>query len=472
MGFRRFDSVRRSVLFLLLSATATAGQAWTWHGSLRLKGQVDNRYTHPAHGFGELWGQVYVDAPEDDFRAAVDAVGRTTEFDGGTYGKLYQGFIDQGFAAISSRVKLGRFQRTDNLGLYLVDGGNFTYAPQGGAWSVEAYAGRPSRIDHVRSVDGEFVGGFEARTRLVPGWGDAGSAASLDTLDVRGGYQHFENGSKPARAADYPVAGTPALDPNLLLNGSGLGYAIPNPPPPSKQNTRSGVDRLGFGATAAGALRLTPRGKYELGLLGTFRADAAKFENVLTTAQWDVAEWLRFRGSYEYYRPREPYLTFREKFYSAYALGEQTLARVRVNLAPVEGFTYYLGGMYATRQGDDGYGGDLGGSYALTRDLTVLGEADYLALGPDHATSGYASLIHTPDSRLQLRFNGALRYEHKLLYGDNRALGAEGEVRYMLRSDIILNLAGSYIWNTRIRDEYLGAVQVIYYFDPFKPTAM
>jgi hypothetical protein len=464
--------VRRAIPLLLLCAFAPDGRAWTWHGSLRTKAQVDNRYTHPAHGFGELWGQLYFDDPDNDLHAAVDAVGRTTEFDGGTYGKLYQGYLDQGFASLDSRVKLGRFQRTDNLGFYLVDGGTFTYAPKGAPWSVEAYAGRPSRIDHVRSVNGEFVGGFEGRTRLAPGLGDASSAASLDTLELRGGYQHFENGSTPAKAADYPVAGTPALDPNALLNGSGLGYAIPNPPPPSRQNIQSGVDRLGFGATALGALRLTPKGKYELGVLGTFRADVARFENVLLNTQWDVAEWMRFRGSYEYYRPREPYLTFREKFYSAYALGEQTLARGRVNLTPVDGFTYYLGGMYATRQGDDGYGGDLGGSYALTPGLTVLGEADYLALGPDHATSGYTSLVHTPDSRLQLRFNGALRYEHKLLYGDNRALGAEGELRYMLRKDLILNLAGSYIWNTRIRDEYLGAVQMIYYFDPFKPTGM
>lgn len=463
--------MRRFVLFLALSAQAAAGHAWTWHGSLRTKAQVDNRYTHSAHGFGELWGQLYFDDTDNDLHAAVDAVGRTTEFDGGTYGKLYQGFIDKGFAAIDSRVKLGRFQRTDNLGFYLVDGGTFTFAPKGGNWSVDFYAGRPSRIDHVRSVNGEFVGGFEGRTRLTLGWGDSNSA-SLDTLDLRGGYQHFENGSRQGKAADYPVVGTPALDPNLLLGGSGLGYAIPNPPPPSRQNSQSGVDRIGFGATAAGALRLTPKGKYELGLLGTFRADVAQFENVLTTALWDVSDWMRFRGSYEYYRPREPYLTFREKFYSAYALGEQTLARGRVHLTPIDGFTYYLGGMYATRQGDDGYGGDVGGSYALTPSLTVLGEADYLALGPDNATSGYASLIHTPDSRLQLRFNGALRYEEKLLYGDNRAVGAEGEVRYMLRSDIIVNLAGSYIWNTRIRDEYLGAVQVIYYFDPFKPTAM
>ncbi|MGZ8218437.1 hypothetical protein [Methylomagnum sp.] len=456
----------------LLCVLPAASQAWTWHGSLRAKAQVDNRYTHNAHGFGELWGQAYFDAPEEDLSGALDFVGRTTDFDGGNYGKLYQGFIDKGFAEIDSRVKLGRFQRTDNLGFYLVDGGMLTYAPKGEAWSVEVYGGRPNRIDHVRSVNGEFVGGFEGRTRLTPGWGDAGSFASLDTLDLRGGYQHFENGSRQTKATDYPVVGTPALDPNAVLNGSGLGYAIPNPPPATKQNTRSGVDRVSFAATAAGALRLTPKGKYELSALGTFRADTAQFENVLMNAQWDAYDWMRFRGSYEYYRPREPYLTFREKFYSAYALGEQTLARGRVHLTPIDGFTYYLGGMYATRQGDDGYGGDIGGSYALTPNLTLLGEFDYLALGPDNAKSGYASVIHTPDSRLQLRFNSALRYEEKILYGDNRAVGAEGEVRYMLRRDIILNLAGSYIWNTRLRDEYLGAVQVIYYFDPFTPKAM
>jgi hypothetical protein len=51
------------------------------------------------------------------------------------------------------------------------------------------------------------------------------------------------------------------------------------------------------------------------------------------------------------------------------------------------------------------------------------------------------------------------------------ATGVETEVQYMLQNSIILKLTGSYINNTNINNEYLGALQLTYYYDRFKPTA-
>jgi hypothetical protein len=334
---------------------------------------------------------------------------------------------------------------------------------------VEAYAGRPSRIDHLRSVDGNFVGGFEARTHLAPNLGDDADLPTLETLDFRGGYQYFRNDVERDEDPYYgygAVAG--ALDPGAFLAAAGYANPAANP----NNGGVAGENRLGFAGTAAGRVQKSGRHRYEFGALGTYRAELNLFENVLVNGQVDVADWLRLRSSWEYYRPRGPYLSFREKFYSAYAVGEQTLFRGRLDTRPAEGATAYVGGLYATREGDDGSGVDVGGSYRVLPQLAVLAEFDYLALGQEDAKSGYGSLIFTPNSRWQTRFNGAIRYEHKLLYGDNRALGAETELRYMLRSDIILEFAGSYIWNTRLKDEYLGAVQVIYYFESFRPKAL
>lgn len=463
--------MKRLLLSLSLCALAPAAHAWNWHGSVRAKAQVDNRYTHDAHGFGEAWSQFLVDSKADDLHGALDFAARTTEFDGGKYQKLYQGFIDKGFAAFDTRVRLGRFQRTDSLGFYLVDGGTLTYSPAPKEWAVEIYGGRPRRIDHFRSVEGDYLAGIEGRGHLAPGWNLAGGALTLDSLDLRGGYQYFEDQAPTTFSARTAgLAPTAAVDPTRFLTG--LGFANGLPVAVKRKKPGSGVDRLSFNATAAGKTRLQEHSQYELGVLGTYRVDDGAFENALVNGRLDVTKWLRFRGSYEYYQPREPLLTFREKFYSAYALGEQTLYRGRVHLTPSEGFTYYLGGMRATRDGDDGLGGDLGASYRFARDFTLSGEFDYLELGRENARSGYASLLHTYSSRLQLKLNTALRYEHKRLYGENRAAGAEGEIRYMVKNNLILNLAGSYIWNTRLPDEYLGAVQIIYYFDHFQPKEM
>ena len=455
---------------LLSTMLLPAAHADGWHGSVRSKVQVDNRYTWPAYAFGELWAQAYYDAADSDLHGVVDAVARTTQIDGGNYAKLYQGFVEKGFAAIDGRVRLGRFQRTDNLGFYLVDGGNFTYQAKAAPWAVETYAGRPSRIDHLRSVDGDFVGGFEARGHWQPGLGDAGAWPTLDSLDLRGGYQYFRNSTDPDAAPYYGFVpgNSGVLDPETFL--AAAGYASPTAAqvPPKT----AGENRLGFAGTVHGMIRKDSKHAYELGLLGTYRTEVNHFENVLAEGRVDVADWLRFRSSWEYYRPREPYLSFREKFYSAWAVGQQTLYQGRFDLMPAAGTTIYAGGLYATRQGDAGSGATFGGSYQVAPPLTVLAEFDYLGLGGENAKSGYGSLIYTANSRLQLRWNGALRYDQRFLYGDNRALGAEAQINYMLRSDILLEFAGSYIWNTRLKDEYLGAVQVVYYFEPFKPKAM
>lgn len=444
-----------------------------------MKAQIDNRYTHSALGFGETAGQFYIDAPESALRGAIDFVARTTEMNQGGqggYAQLYQGFLDWGWAEWESRMKLGRFQRTDQLGFYLLDGATWNYLPKNASWSYELYAGRPSRFDHFLSTKGQWIAGMEGQGRWPLDIHLLSGRMTLDTVEIRTGYQHSENAASPlTKTVDYPQVGTSSFNLGQFLKGVGLGYTIPHSIGSSRFSEQhgTGVDRIGWSTTAVGKWPLIDEGgKYEVGVAGTFRADRAQLENIVTTAQWDVVEGMRFRGSYEYYQPRQPYFTFREKFYSTYALGEQTLLRTHVHITPTKGFTYYLGGMRATRQGEDGYGADIGGRYAFTPNMSVLAELDELSLGQDHATSGYMSFIHTPYSQLEWRLNGALRYEEKALYGDNRALGAEGELRYLFRYNVVFHLAGSYIWNTRTPDEYLGAVQITYYFDPFRPLAM
>jgi hypothetical protein len=460
------------MLFTLM--VAPAAPCDNWSGSLRTKAQVDNRYTREPRTFGELWGQFLYDSFDSDLHGGLDFLVRTgTQPDGGTSGKLYQAFVDKGFADLGLRVKGGRFQRTDNLGFYLLDGANVEFSPKDSGWALEAYAGHPNRIDHARSVDGEFVGGFEGRTRFAPALGGADDWATLESVDLRGGYQYFRNRfNRVVRdfTAGSNAGQTGRVNTGVLLGDSGIPGALLGLGPLLRNRTGSGdVHRLYFAGNAAGKLNLWQRSGYDFGLLGTFRPDQARFEDVLVTGQVDLTEQLRFRGSYEYYRPREPFLTFREKFYSAYALGEQTLFRVRVHHSPLDGFTYYFGGMGATREGRDGYGGDAGASYFFTPNFKLAGEFDYLTLGPEDAKSFYTSAAYTVNSQLQFKVNTALRFEHKLLYGNNRAVGAEGELFYMIQNNIVLNVAGSYIWNTRLPGEYLGAVQFIYYFDNFKP---
>lgn len=455
---------------------ASSGFCGNWHGSLRSKVQVDNRYTlKQAHVFGELWGQGFYDDDREDLHGAFDFVTRSgAQPDGGGTAKLYQAFVEKGFRDLHTRIKLGRFQRTDNLGFYLVDGGGMFYGPAGGDWSIEAYAGHPTRFDHAIAVEGKFIGGLEGRGRWLPDWGLSKDMLTLNRIDVRGGYQYFlrDLSQDPAEDVDLvsPADGGGGVDVGALLGATDLTGALPASfSQASAAGSGDSVQRLYFAGEAGGRLGLWRNSDYDLGVLGTYRADRGRFENLLVRGLLDLTDTIRFRGHYEYYHPRDPILTFREKFYSVYAFGEQTFARARIHVAPTEEFNYYLGGLTSNRQGFDGLGGEFGLNYALTPNFSVLGEFDYLSLGPENATSFYTSAIHTANSRLTLRLNTALRFETKQLYGANRAVGAEIEAFYMLRNDLVLNIAGSYVWYTRILDEYLAAVQLIYYFDHFKP---
>jgi hypothetical protein len=404
-----------------------------WSGSLRSKVQIDNRYRmdRDASLSGEAWGQVLYENPDLDMRAVFDGMERLVDNmpNNRTAGKLYQGYVQKGFESLASKVKLGRFQRTDNLGFYYLDGADIRVEPAGQPFRFDVYGGRPGRIDHTLSVSGEYLFGAEGFGHFEPHWRATRLPASVDTLDIRLGYQHFKNF----------VA----------------------------------VDRITGGLTTAGQLGDSGVHKYEANFSGTYRADLNRLENVWMTGQLDLTKQVRLRTSYEEYRPRSPFPTFRERFYTALALGEQTLLKASFHVRPDEDYNYYAGGQRATRgRGVDGYGAYTGLQITHWPGWNLAGEVDYLELGKEHAESFYLSAAHSPSAKWRVQANAALRFEDRLLYGQNRAIGGEVELQYMYRNDLIFSAAGSHIWNTQIENEYLGAVQLIYYFDNFKPKSM
>jgi hypothetical protein len=412
---------------LLAACWSCACQAGdNWHGSIRAKLQTDDRYSHDSRAFGETWGQFFYDDDALDLHGAIDAAGRLSSQGDGTRGQIYQAFLQKGLAALDLTVKLGRYQRTDNLGFYYLDGLDCRYAPKNSPFSLNVYRGKPGRMEHVRSLQGDLLFGVDGFGHFEPRWQADSFPLSLDSLDLRLGYQHFED--------------------------------------------KQAAERVNLGATAAGRIAWGEGWKYEAVLSGTYRADQQALENVWLSGQADFGKKLRVRASYEEYRPRNPFPTFRERFYTAYALGEQTLSKLGAHHSPAAGWTYYLGGQYATRAiGDSGQGGYAGLSVTQWPGWALGGEVDYLELGRDNAASLYLNATYTPGARWRVLANAAARVEHKQLYGENRALGGEIEVQYMVQNNLIVMVTGTQIFNTRLRDEHLAAVQAIYYFDPFKP---
>ncbi|KXJ39403.1 MAG: hypothetical protein AXA67_02415 [Methylothermaceae bacteria B42] len=410
---------QKLTLALTLVLLPQAVFAFNVSATLEAKFQVDNRFTEDPRILGELWGDARLISLKQDWQMKISAAQRISSLANDSQGKLYQAFLEKHFTFLDSHLRLGRFQRTDVSGFYTLDGAQFDYRLSG--WHWQFYGGNPHRMDQVQSVDGDYVFGVagEYQQQLDWQWG----WLTLSSFSFRSGFQQFRNSR-------------------------------------SSRRLRGGVNYTG---------KLAGR-PFETGLNTVYRFDRKAFEDVFFNLRLDLTDNLRFRSNYEYYRPRNPFPTFRERFVSAYALGEQSLFRAELHHRPTQNWHYFIGGQRATKvDGKDGYGLRAGGDASLPGQIRINLLYDFLELEQERAHSVYGGITQPVNSRLEWHLNAALRREDKLLYGVNWARGAEIGGRYMIDFSKVVILSFSYIANSKRRDDYVGALRFIYYLDRFMP---
>lgn len=440
----------------LLLAT-TLAQADNWNGSIRSKLQTDNRYDKDGDYTGEVWGQFAYQNPEHQLTARISTLSRFSTDIYRDRIEVYQGYLEKTLSDLPLTIRGGRFERSDSLGLYLLDGAAANYRFAEMPFSIDVYAGQPTRIDHVRSVSGSLVAGAEGLVKLTPHWGTADGQSQINVFDWRMGLQFLQ------RDHTAQILDNLANDPEIT-DGS---FDLDESAKAGKQSQNS--YRLNSTARLAGHL-LAPDKPLEVSLQGSYAADKNRLENVFIDGWWDPWKKLRLRNYFEAYRPKQPFVTFRDRFYSAYALGEQRVWRGSAQYTQNDKLRYSLGAQYASRDGGySGEGVNAGFSYQWQPAVKFSGEYDYLRLdNGEMANSVYLSLTHALNSKTRYGINLAWRQEDKRLYGSNQARGIENEWQYMLDSSLVLAFKGSYIANTAINNEYLGAMQLTYYFDRFQ----
>ena len=440
------------------------GRADSWNGSIRTKFQADNRYHLNGDYMGEVWGQFAYDNPEYQTNARFSTLNRfsTDIYNNRQY--IYQAFLEKTMNFAPVTLRGGRFERSDSLGLYLLDGGAANYQSDQLPLSFEVYGGRPVRVDHVRSVNGKLVLGTESLLKLTPNWSIAEGATQLENVDLRLGLQMLQ------RRVDTQVATIAPVDQEIVGNQFDAIELGPEESVITQKQTKT-TYRLNGTARFAGHL-LAEDKPMEVFLQGSYAPDKSRLENVFVDGWWDPLKGLRLRNYYESYRPKQPYVTFRDRFYSAYALGEQQVWRGSAQYKQNDKLTYSLGGQFANRdQGYRGKGFNAGLSYQFLPSLNFSGEFDYLELDSgEYANSAYVSVRHALNAKTRYGLNLAWRKEDKSLYGENQARGIENEWQYMINNGLILGFKGSYIFNTALVNEYLGAMQLTYYFDRFQAS--
>ncbi len=392
----------------MLLAAVHSGPGWAGVvGRFDSRVQVDNRYFDDELML-EQRGEITLNSRRRGTRMGLSFALRQRDEHGEV--RLNRLFAEKRFPSSGTWLTVGRTERSDSLGFYTLDGVMLD-------WSLEQlgfhfYAGIPGRIDDYRSIEGESLHGVELRFR-------------------------------PA-------------DPNRFLRRARLGW----------QHYLDGTssDRLSWGLTAR------TRNKVEYLFTGVYVLQEARLEEASGQVRGDMGSKTGWQLSGQIYQPRRPWLTFRERFYSLYALGRQSVVRGAFHYRPRDRVEWSLDGRYVAReQGDSGHG--LSGGARFWGDSGWRRELRFtlLRLGDDVTGGAWFRLGKPLGSRSRIGLSTALQYQDKALYGVDRSAGTELDLERMVRADLYFSLFASYLWNSRLDDEYRAGVRLTWYLDRYRP---
>lgn len=406
---------------------SSAHSAWNWNGTLKARVQTDNRYTRYVNRpevFGEIWGSFQAFNNDNGLNTALDFVTRQSG-ENGFEGDIYQLFLEKEVAAWNTTFKGGRFQRSDSLGFYSLDGVSVLYQMPEQGLSFNVYGGRPTRQEDVRSVTADWLYGIELLSTQDFNWKN--KVMPIDTWLFRFGFQQFHDDHTSTRLTMA----------NTLIGEFEQGYLH----------------------------------AYELAFMATLETNTGVFEEVYASLMLDITKDSRVRISYSLYEPKSPFPTFKEQFYSDFYHGRQDLLRLSFDQSVTNTFSYHLGGKRAARktEHDIGWGAEVGVRSTYFNDWDLSADFDMLEFGTSNTYNLYFGSEYSLSIKSLVALNLAFSLDNSPLSGENKAVGAELKYRYKLFSDVFLDLSGTYIANSRLNDEYRVGLQATWYFDNFQP---
>lgn len=323
---------------------------------------------------------------------------------------------------------VGRFNRFDNLGYYTLDGIQLVQHQDNR--QIQFYGGQPRRTDDTHTLTGDYLYGIEALF-----------TQPLSTRPLSGNVD------------DAPV--------NWHRPTPSVGYRI------GLQQLKQGstASRLNLGASYKNNGDFLATDRQEVDFTGSYQFEQDTFENLLFDSRFyaDNQNYLQF--TYEYYDPDRESPSFREFFYTSYAIGAQQLAEAAFNHIESDGLTWMVAGRKTSRESSNanGYGFRASLGAQPWPYIDVLAEIDMLALGDDKIESLWLAGSNSPDAKTRLSLETGLQFESKSLYGFNRTLGFRASYQYMINRDFFLTATAQQLWNSRKANEYLVNCYIVYY---------
>jgi len=369
--------------------------------------QVDNRYLEDRLIL-EQRGEITIHDRSRGMRMGASFAARQWDDRGEI--RLNRLFVEKQLPAVGAKLTVGRTEHSDSLGFYTLDGVMLDWP--GERLGIRFYTGNPNRIEDYRSLEGGTLHGIELR--FLPG------ADSRSLRRAWMGWQHHRD--------------------------------------------ETSNDRLNWGMTAR------TKSAMEYLFAGVYVFQESRLEDVTGQVRGAAGEKGTWQLSGQIYQPRRPWLSFRERYYSLYARGRQSILRGDYHHRPRRGEEWSLGGRYVAReQGDAGYG--LSGGIERWGDSGWRKEFLFvlLRLGDDLTGSAWLQLDRPVGSRRRISLRSALQYGEKALRGVDQGAGFELDMEQMVRADLYFSLFFSYLWNSRLKDEYRSGVRITWYLDGYRP---
>jgi len=411
-----------------VAPTLCAGDELT--GTLEAGVQADNRMSSSADLRVNHLGYLNYLSNEHDFQITADYLVQapTNDHTEINDSELYQLFGKYTLPEQSGTLTAGRFHRFDNLGYYTLDGAQLTQRQNNKQFDI--YAGQPRKTDGDHTVTGDYLYGVDTR------------------------FSH-------SLVAQNESKNTPNSDTSWYSPPPAVGYRVGF----QQIKQEATANRLNLGFSYKNNHDFLKTYRQEINMSSSYHIDQSSIEDLLIDSRFYANNKNYLQLTYEFYEPDYDNPTFREQFYSSYALGEQQQAEAALHHVGSTGLKWTVAGRKTTRENsyENGYGFRTSLGFKPAPYAEVIGDIDILTLGDDTIESFWLLSTHSPDAKTRLSLETGLQFEKKSLYGFNRATGFRGSYQYMINRDFFLTLSAEHIWNSRKENDYLLKSYLVYY---------
>ncbi len=317
---------------------------------------------------------------------------------------------------------LGRFNRSDLLGFYTLDGVAVKYSRQN--WDTSFHAGKPLQIEDYNIIDAGKIYGLDINHHA-----NNINNSTIQKIDSYLGWQQLQDDVKQ----------------NYLHWGiSGNGERSHNN---SNQNELNQI-KMFFN--------------------GSYLVENKSAESINAGIQSHSKEPGLARITYTSWKPEQAILSFKEQFYSVYASGKQSILQADYFYDHKWNQQFYIKGRKVWREfGNNGYGATAGFEQKAMSNKNSGWQTqwDSLVLKDDVIHSLYAGFNKNISATLRGRFNTALQYVKKESIENNRIIALEAVIEQMLNSDLFIDFNARYIYNDNLKNEYRIGFRLSYRFD-------